>query len=85
MPLGDTATVASVIDGETLELSDGRKVRLLGVKAPAAPLGWKGDDPWSFVADSKEALDRMTSGARSSSAWMRARKTGMAMSWRRSF
>lgn len=63
LPPGETATVASVVDGETLTLTDGRKVRLLGVKAPAAPLGWKGEDPWPFVAKSKQALDRMTSGA----------------------
>ena len=42
---GETATVVSVEDGETLQLTDGRKVRLLGVKAPSAPLGWKGAAP----------------------------------------
>ena len=51
------------MDGETLKLTDGREVRLLGVKAPRAPLGWKGEDPWPFVAESKAALDRMVSGA----------------------
>ena len=82
LPPGDTATVASVVDGETLPLTDGRKVRLLGAKAPAAPLGWKGEDPWPFVAKSKQALDRMTSGPRSSFASMRAARTGTAMTRR---
>jgi endonuclease YncB( thermonuclease family) len=63
LPAGETATVASVDDGETLELTDGRKVRLLGVKAPSAPLGWKGEDPWPFVAEAKTALERLASGA----------------------
>ncbi|ODS02383.1 hypothetical protein AUC71_15685 [Methyloceanibacter marginalis] len=45
LPPGETATIASVIDGETLKLTDGRAVRLLGVKAPSPPLGWKGDAP----------------------------------------
>lgn len=63
LPPGETATVESVVDGETLKLTDGREVRLLGVKAPRAPLGWKGEDPWPFVAESKAALDRMVSGA----------------------
>jgi len=63
LPASETATVASVEDGETLVLSDGRKVRLLGVKAPSAPLGWKGEYPWPFVATAKAGLSRLASGA----------------------
>src|SRR6185503_5509805 len=48
--------VASVIDGETLKLTDGRTVRLIGAKAPMPPLGWRGEDPWPFVDEAKEAL-----------------------------
>ncbi len=59
LPAGETATVESVIDGETLLLSDGRKVRLAGVKAPSAPLGWRGEDPWPFVAEAKEEVARL--------------------------
>lgn len=58
----ETATVGEVIDGETLKLSDGRIVRLIGAKAPAPPLGWRGDDPWPLVEESKRALDRLASG-----------------------
>ena len=61
---GETATVAAIEDGETIELTDGRKVRLLGVKAPAPPLGWKGDEPWPFVAEAATALSRLASGAK---------------------
>jgi endonuclease YncB( thermonuclease family) len=59
----EVATVAAVIDGETLQLTDGRTVRLIGAKAPQAPLGWRGDDPWPFVAEAKEALAGLASGA----------------------
>src|SRR5688572_20369727 len=58
----ETATVAAVIDGETLKLADGRTVRLLGAKAPMPPLGWRGEDPWPFVAEARHALDDLTSG-----------------------
>ena len=58
----ETATVAEILDGETLKLSDGRIVRLIGAKAPSAPLGWRGDDPWPLVEDSKQALDKLASG-----------------------
>jgi micrococcal nuclease len=60
----ETATVAEVTDGETLKLNDGRTVRLIGAKAPAAPLGWRGDDPWPFVEESKRVLDKLASGKR---------------------
>lgn len=63
LPAAETATVASVADGETFTLTDGRTVRLLGIKAPSAPLGWKGEDPWPFVAQAKTALERLASGA----------------------
>src|SRR4051812_989807 len=56
LPAAQTGTVASVIDGETLKLTDGRTVRLIGAKAPMPPLGWRGEDPWPFVDEAKEAL-----------------------------
>jgi len=34
----EKATVAEVLDGEMLKLSDGRIVRLIAAKAPAPPL-----------------------------------------------
>ncbi len=54
--------MASVIDGETLKLTDGRIVRLIGAKAPAPPLGYRGDEPWPMVDEAKEALTRLASG-----------------------
>jgi micrococcal nuclease len=57
----ETGTVIAVIDGETLKLSDGRIVRLIGAKAPMPPLGWRGEDPWPLVNEAKEALTSLTS------------------------
>jgi endonuclease YncB( thermonuclease family) len=57
----ETVTVDAVIDGETLKLSDGRTVRLVGARAPM-PLGWRGDDPWPFVAEAQQALEGLVAG-----------------------
>jgi micrococcal nuclease len=62
-PATEKGLVASVVDGETLALTDGRVVRLIGAKAPVVPLGWRGDDPWPFVEDAKRAVARLASGA----------------------
>lgn len=58
----EAGTVAAVLDGETLTLSDGRTVRLIGAKAPMPPLGWRGDDPWPLVDDAKQGLTALASG-----------------------
>jgi len=58
----ETATVASVIDGETLTLTDGRTIRLIGAKAPRPPLNWRGDDPWPLVDDAKAELEALALG-----------------------
>lgn len=57
----ETATVAAVIDGETLKLADGRTLKLIGAKAPIAPLGWRGEDPWPFVEEARAALENLAS------------------------
>ena len=58
----EAGTVAAVIDGETLQLADGKTVRLIGAKAPMPPLGWRGEDPWPLVDEAKEALSALASG-----------------------
>jgi micrococcal nuclease len=55
--------VAQVNDGETLTLTDGTVVRLIEAKAPAAPPGWRGDQPWLLVNEAKDALSQLASGA----------------------
>jgi endonuclease YncB( thermonuclease family) len=59
LPPPEKATVADVPDGETLKLTDGRTVKLIGAKAPMPPLGWRGDDPWPFVDEAKDALESL--------------------------
>src|SRR3972149_1966862 len=58
----ETGTVANVIDGETLRLTGGKVVRLIGAKARMPPLGWRGDDPWPLVDEAKVALESLVSG-----------------------
>lgn len=60
---GETVAVSSVVDGETLELEDGRAVRLLGVLAPAPPADWDGAEPWPFAAQARQALRQLVQGA----------------------
>jgi micrococcal nuclease len=55
----ETGTVDAVVDGETLRLTDGRIVRMIGAKAPMPPLGWRGDNPWPWVEEAKTALERL--------------------------
>jgi micrococcal nuclease len=62
LPPPETGTVAAVLDGETLKLTDGRIVRLMGAKAPKPPLSWRGDDPWPLVEDAEDALSALASG-----------------------
>lgn len=61
-PPVETGTVADVLDGDTLKLTDGRIVRLIGAKAPKPPLSWRGDDPWPLVDDARDALSALASG-----------------------
>src|SRR5512145_1422824 len=50
----DQAVVSSVIDGETLQLADGRRVSLLGVDAP------EGDEP--CAREAHDYLERLAGG-----------------------
>jgi micrococcal nuclease len=56
------ATIDSVIDGETLRLTDGRTVRLIGAKALRPRVGWRGEDPWPFVEEAQAGLADLTAG-----------------------
>ena len=61
---GGTATVTSVIDGDTLVLADGRQVRLVGLQAPKLPLGRQNFKPWPLGEAAKSALSEITHGKR---------------------
>ena len=55
-------TVASVEDGVTLTLTDGRVLRLAGLLAPAAPLTMAKDAAWPSAAAARRALADLTLG-----------------------
>ena len=59
--------MAEVNDGETLTLTDGTVVRLVGAKAPSASLGWRGDQPWPLVAEANRRRRNLPRAPRSSS------------------
>jgi endonuclease YncB( thermonuclease family) len=53
---GELVTVAHVYDGDTVRLSDGRRVRLLGINTPE--LGRNGKPHQTFAKDAKKAVER---------------------------
>jgi endonuclease YncB( thermonuclease family) len=56
----ESATVAEVIDGDTLRLDDGREVRLIGIQAPKLALGRRGFEPWPLAEAAKAALTALS-------------------------
>lgn len=61
---GEIGIVASVLDGDTLYLEDGLKVRLSAMQAPKLPLGRKGFKAWPLGQEAKAALIAMTQSRR---------------------
>ena len=59
---GGTARVAEVVDGDTLVLEDGRKVRLVGIQAPKLPLGRPHVATQPFADDARATLAELTLG-----------------------
>ena len=59
---GEKDTVRSVLDGDTLYLGNGLKVRLSAIQAPKLPLGRKGFKAWPLGEESKAALQTLTNG-----------------------
>ena len=57
---GEIGIVASVLDGDTLYLEDGLKVRLSAMQAPKLPLGRKGFKAWPMAEEAKAALTALT-------------------------
>ena len=60
----ERAQVVEVIDGDTLELDDGREVRLVGIQAPKLPLGRAGFEAWPLAEEAKRALSELILGRR---------------------
>lgn len=57
---GETGRVKSVLDGDTLYLDTGLKVRLAGIQAPKLPLGRKGFVAWPLGEEAKTCLIELT-------------------------
>ena len=57
---GETGNVRSVLDGDTLYLENGLKVRLSAMQAPKLPLGRKGYKAWPLGEEAKAALIGLT-------------------------
>ena len=54
--------VVDVVDGDTLFLDDGVKVRLVGIQAPKLPLGRRNFKAWHLGEESQKALEALTLG-----------------------
>jgi len=54
--------VASIVDGDTLILDDGREIRLVGIQAPKLPLGRRNFKTWPLAQKSRAALGALTLG-----------------------
>ncbi len=59
---GETGIVASVVDGDTLFLESGLKVRLSALQAPKLPLGRPNFEKWPMADESKQALIDLAQG-----------------------
>lgn len=57
-------TVASIVDGDTLRLTEGAEIRLVGIQAPKLPLGRRNFRTWPLAEESKRALTALTAGRR---------------------
>lgn len=59
---GERGTVDRILDGDTLYLDSGLKVRLAGIQAPKIALGRKDFIDWPLGEESKAALAGLTKG-----------------------
>lgn len=62
LPSGGALKVASVVDGDTVVLDDGRQVRLVGIQAPKLALGRANFTPWPLAEEAKAALEQLIAG-----------------------
>ncbi len=62
MQAGETGRVESIVDGDTLFLDSGLKVRLSSMQAPKLPLGRSGFKAWPLGEEAKAELSKLTLG-----------------------
>jgi micrococcal nuclease len=56
---GGEGVVASVIDGDSLTLADGRAVRMVGIQSPKLPKGRPNFAEWPFAREAQIALSEL--------------------------
>ncbi|VAW19227.1 hypothetical protein MNBD_ALPHA12-1977 [hydrothermal vent metagenome] len=61
---GPRAIVVDVVDGDTIMLDNGLKVRLVGIQAPKLALGRDGYAAWPLADQAKRALSELSLGQR---------------------
>jgi endonuclease YncB( thermonuclease family) len=59
---GGTDKVVEVVDGDTVKLSSGDQVRLVGLQAPKLPLGRPDFEKWPLADEAKAALSGLVLG-----------------------
>ncbi|HHS82401.1 MAG TPA: thermonuclease family protein [Devosia sp.] len=59
---GPTGRVVDVVDGDTLLLDNGLKVRLIGIQAPKLPLGRTDFMTWPLAEEARKALSDLALG-----------------------
>lgn len=55
----EAGRVEALLSGDSLLLADGRVLRLAGLRAPQAPLGYAGEAPWRRAQEAEAALRRL--------------------------
>jgi micrococcal nuclease len=59
---GGEGVVASVIDGDSLALADGRTVRMVGIQAPKLPKGRPNFAEWPLAHEAQAGLSELVAG-----------------------
>ena len=56
---GQTGQVVEVVDGDTIRLASGEKIRLVGIQAPKLSLGRKNFKAWPLAEEAKAKLEKL--------------------------
>ncbi|MBV6633313.1 MAG: thermonuclease family protein [Alphaproteobacteria bacterium] len=59
LQIAGQAEVVEVVDGDTVFLSTGQEIRLVGIQAPKIPLGRPGFRAWPLGEEAREALEKL--------------------------
>ena len=62
LDLGQTRVVRTVVDGDTVTLTTGQDVRMIGLQAPKLPLGRTGFPTWPMAPEAKAYLEELADG-----------------------